>query len=102
MFAATRSPSAGRAAMRSGREYADALRDDRHVYLDGTRVPDVVEHSAFAGAIRTIASLYDLALDAANDLQFSPPDGSGARANTAFLIPHSADALKARRLASTR
>src|SRR5882672_3557766 len=89
--------------MRSGQQYTDALRDDRHVYLGGQRVPDVTAHPAFATAIQTVASVYDLALDPVNDLQFVPPDaGGGGPANKAFLIPRSAADLKARRLASTR
>ena len=88
--------------MRSGRQYTDALRDDRHVYLDGKRVPDVTRQPAFATAIQTVASLYELALDPANDLQFTPAHGTGRPANKAFMIPRSADDLRARRLASTR
>src|SRR6266852_4034422 len=87
--------------MRSGRQYVDALGDDRRVYLAGTRVPNVAEHPAFASAIQTVAALYDVAFDPANDIQFSPAE-SGGPANKAFLIPHSADDLKARRLASAR
>ena len=87
--------------MRSGRQYVDALGDDRRVYLAGTRVPNVAEHPAFASAIQTVAALYDVALDPANDIQFSPAE-SGGPANKAFMIPRSADDLKARRLASVR
>jgi 4-hydroxyphenylacetate 3-monooxygenase len=89
--------------MRSGRQYVEALRDDRCVYLGGTRVADVTAHTGFATAVQTIAGLYDMALDPANDLQYWPTDQSGGGpANTAFLIPRSRDDLQARRLASTR
>jgi 4-hydroxyphenylacetate 3-monooxygenase len=87
--------------MRSGRQYVAALRDDRRVYLGGTRVRDVAVHPAFATAVQTIAGLYDIALDPANGMTYSPPD-SGGTANTVFMIPRSGDDLKARRLASTR
>jgi len=87
--------------MRSGRQYVDALRDDRHVYLSGKRVHDVAREPGFAAAIQTIASLYDVALDPANDMAYAPPDGHGP-ANKAFMIPRCAEDLKARRLASTR
>src|SRR5215510_15754155 len=87
--------------MRSGRQYVEALQDDRCVYLGGTRVADVSTHPAFASAASTIASLYDMALDPASEMAFTPADAD-APANKAFLIPRHADDLKARRLASTR
>jgi 4-hydroxyphenylacetate 3-monooxygenase len=87
--------------MRSGRQYVQALLDDRRVYLSGKRVRSVAEHPAFATAVQTIAALYDMALDPANDMSFLPPGGGGS-ANVAFLIPRSGEDLKARRLASTR
>jgi 4-hydroxyphenylacetate 3-monooxygenase len=86
--------------MRTGREYLEALRDQRAVFLDGMRVADVVEHPAFAGAARTVAALYDLAADPANDMAYQTE--SDARANRVFLIPRSRADLEARRLASTR
>ncbi|MBV9354559.1 MAG: 4-hydroxyphenylacetate 3-hydroxylase [Chloroflexi bacterium] len=89
--------------MRNGRDYLRALRDDRTVYLSGERVPDVTEHPAFAGPARTVAGLYDLAQDPANDMRYPVPEGDGARfANRVFLIPRSRADLAARRLASTR
>src|SRR5579859_5512742 len=87
--------------MRSGRQYVDALRDDRTVFLSGRRVRSVPDEPAFAAAVRTIASLYDISCDPANDMWYRPSDGSGP-ANTAFMIPRSGEDLKARRLASTR
>jgi 4-hydroxyphenylacetate 3-monooxygenase len=89
--------------MRSGHQYITALDDYRCVYLGGERVRNVPAHPAFASVVRTIASLYDLALDPANDMIFSPPDGDGSTgANKVFMIPRSVEDLKARRLASTR
>src|SRR5579859_4311260 len=87
--------------MRSGRQYIDALRDDRRVYLSGERVHSVAGEPGFAAAADTIASLYDIALDPASDMAYLPADGHGP-ANTAFMIPRSGEDLKARRLASTR
>jgi 4-hydroxyphenylacetate 3-monooxygenase len=86
--------------MRTGGEYLAALRDQRAVFLDGQRVADVVEHPAFAGSARTVASLYDLAVDPANDMAYQTE--SDARANRVFLIPRSRADLEARRRASTR
>src|SRR2546423_1258636 len=86
--------------MRTGREYLQALDDDRSVFLAGQRVEHVAEHPALAAAARTVASLYDLAADPASDMAYQTD--SGARANKAFLIPRSRDDLAARRQASTR
>ncbi|MDQ3809248.1 MAG: 4-hydroxyphenylacetate 3-hydroxylase [Chloroflexota bacterium] len=86
--------------MRTGREYLQALRDQRTIFLDGQRVEDVPEHPAFNGAARTVASLYDLAADPASDMSYTTE--AGTRANQVFLIPRSRDDLQARRLASTR
>src|SRR6266508_6903951 len=87
--------------MRTGREYLQGLRDRRRtILLAGQRVDNVVEHPAFAGAARTVASLYDLAADPASDMTYQTE--SGTRANSVFLIPRSREDLAARRLASTR
>jgi 4-hydroxyphenylacetate 3-monooxygenase len=89
--------------MRNGRDYVEALRDDRAVYLNGERVRGVADHPAFASAVQTVAGLYDLALDPANEMSYSPPDaGSSTHANCVFMIPRSVEDLKARRLASAR
>jgi 4-hydroxyphenylacetate 3-monooxygenase len=86
--------------MRTGRDYLAALRDRRTIYLNGQRVQDVADHPAFAGAVRTVAQLYDLAADPASEMGYDTDTAS--RANRVFLIPRTAEDLKARRLASTR
>src|SRR5262252_816323 len=86
--------------MRTGREYLQALRDQRTIFLAGQPVDSVAEHPAFAGAARTVASLYDLAADPASEMSYQTD--TGTRANQVFLIPHTREDLQARRLASTR
>jgi 4-hydroxyphenylacetate 3-monooxygenase len=86
--------------MRTGRDYLEALRDQRAIFLDGERVADVVEHPAFAVAARTVASLYDLAADPASEMSYETD--TATRANRVFLIPRRRDDLTARREASTR
>src|SRR5436309_2570508 len=87
-------------AMRNGREYLQALHDDRTVYLSGERVRAVPDHPAFANPAQTVAHLYDLALDPANDMRYAPADAdSSSSANRVFMIPRSGDDLRARRLA---
>ncbi len=84
--------------MRSGREYLAALGDGRRVYVDGERARSVAEHPAFRGISRTIAGLYDAALDPAGDMALSDPE-RGTRTNKVFLIPRSQEDLRRRRLA---
>src|SRR5262245_10899146 len=86
------------ALMRSGATYVASLRDGRSVFLDGERVDDVTRHPAFAEPIRCIAATYDRAKAAANDpaLAFADPD-TRARHSNMWLVPRSADDLRARR-----
>ena len=65
---AAEAPSGILPGMRSGAEYLRQISNDgRHVYLDGELVRDVPNHPAFAGAARSIARLYDIAADPANE-----------------------------------
>ncbi|MFB9235724.1 4-hydroxyphenylacetate 3-hydroxylase family protein [Plantactinospora siamensis] len=82
--------------MRKGDEYLASLRDDREIYLDGSLVPDVTGHPAFAPVARTVAELYDLAADPLTDMTYVAPETS-REANRVFAIPRSRDELAARR-----
>ena len=83
---------------RTGRQYVDSLRDDRRIYVDGERVKDVTEHPAFAGAVRSIAGLYDLAASPEHrDVMTYPSPKTGDRVNRAFLLPRTPEDLVARR-----
>ena len=88
---------------RSGADYIEGLRDGRAVYLNGSRVDDVVEHPAFREGIRSIAHLYDLANDPANrELLTFPSPRDGRPVNKSWLTPRTRDDLAARRLALKR
>jgi 4-hydroxyphenylacetate 3-monooxygenase len=84
--------------MRCGGDYIASLRDGRSVYLDGESVKDVTAHPAFRGAITRVAEIYDRARDPARaaDLTFADPR-TGERISNMWLIPSSADDLRARR-----
>lgn len=86
--------------MRSGSEYRAALKDDREIYVDGSRVEDVADHPAFSGIVNTIADLYDYAADPANDMTYKAPE-TGRDANKVFMLPRSREDLEARRRAIT-
>ena len=47
-------------AVRTGKEFLEALRDDRQIFIDGERVADVTKDQRLAGAARSVAELYDM------------------------------------------
>ncbi len=49
--------------IRTGADYLESLRDDRHVSIDGERVKDVTTDPRFTGAAHTMAELLDLQHD---------------------------------------
>lgn len=95
-----RSSAAPSSGMRTGEEYLRSLRDGRRVYVDGKLVDDVTTHPAFAGAARSIAKLYDIAADPANQDVMTYVTPEGDRALRAYQIPRTHADLKAKRLAA--
>ncbi|MDP8958157.1 MAG: 4-hydroxyphenylacetate 3-hydroxylase [Actinomycetota bacterium] len=87
--------------MRSGKDYLEALKDDRTVYVYGETVEDITEHPAFSGVASTVASMYDFASDPQNGMTFRAPE-TGNPANKAFMIPRSKEDLGERRRAISR
>jgi len=51
--------------IRTGDQFLAALRDDRQIFIDGERVPDVTTDPRFAGAAQSMAELYDMQHDPA-------------------------------------
>jgi len=83
---------------RTGSEYIESLRDGRAVYVNGERVKDVTEHSAFRGAVGSTAELYDLAASAERrEVMTYPSPRTGERVNKAFLLPRTRADLASRR-----
>ena len=78
--------------MRSGTHYLESLDDGRTIYVNGERVSRLTAHPAFRGITRTIASLYDTALEASNDMIFTDPK-TGIKGNKVFMIPQSLEDL---------
>jgi 4-hydroxyphenylacetate 3-monooxygenase len=82
--------------LRSGSDYLAGLSDGRHVYVDGKLVEDVPSHPSFSGPARVIAGIYDRVrgADASAGLTF---EENGERFSNAWLMPHSAEGVAARR-----
>ncbi|MGE0745855.1 MAG: 4-hydroxyphenylacetate 3-hydroxylase family protein [Rhodospirillales bacterium] len=90
--------------MRTGADYmADIKADGRQVFIDGELVKDVTAHPAFAGAVRSIARLYDVASDPENrDLMTFPSPKTGRPVNRIWTLPRSKEDLALRRKAIER
>lgn len=89
-----------RAGLRSGADFLRSIKaDGRRVYVDGALVTDVTEHPAFAGAARSIATLFDIAADPAERerMTYRSP-ATGRPVWRAWQIPTSRDELGAKRL----
>ena len=86
--------------MRTGADYLKALASPRTVIVEGELVDDVRHHPAFARSAESIAELFDLATDPANDMVYEAAE-TGREANRVFMIPRSREDLAARRRAIT-
>jgi 4-hydroxyphenylacetate 3-monooxygenase len=84
---------------RTGKEYLEGLSRSRAVWLEGKRVADVTEHPEFAGALQTMAELFDLQHERADVCLVT--DDAGEQVNVSHLVPRSRAAL-ARRHAGLR
>src|SRR6478672_7518122 len=82
--------------LRRGSDYLAGLSDGRHVYLDGKLVEDVPSHPAFSGPAGVIAGIYDRVREDARASEFTFTEGAD-RFSNAWLMPHSAEDLAARR-----
>lgn len=82
----------------TGARFIESLKDDREVWLDGQRVPDVTEHSALAGIAHELARIYDLqySQEYGDQMTFISP-ATGNRCSLSWLLPRSADDLKKKR-----
>lgn len=84
-------------AARTGDKFiADLKRRNRDLWLGDERVEDVTAHPALAGGARTMAELFDLQHDYAEDCLFPDPE-TGELINVSHLIPRSKDDLRRRR-----
>src|SRR5689334_1414138 len=86
-------------AARSGAEYLAAVgADERELWLDGERVGRPLEHPRLRAAAESIARVYDLQLEQADDM-LAPSPGDGRLVNVTHLVPRSQADLERRRRA---
>jgi len=83
-------------AVRTGKNYVEALRDGRRVFQGGRRIEDVPAHPGFAGTVRTLARLYDRQ-HSPEDAATMSVDWQGERISCSYLPPSSVEELAAKR-----
>ncbi|MBM4442351.1 MAG: hypothetical protein FJ027_18200, partial [Candidatus Rokubacteria bacterium] len=83
--------------MRTGKEYREALRDGRRLWVAGEgEVADVATHPVTRAMVDQYADWYDRHADPAwQDVLWAPPPADGARAPWAFTIPTTPADLRA-------
>ena len=84
---------------RTGEEYKAGLRNrDVEVFIRGERVKDVTTHPAFRNGVDTLASLYDMQHEPAeqDDMTYISPT-TGERVGASFLKPETVGDLEKRR-----
>lgn len=84
--------------IRTGKEFLEAMRDGRRIFMDGERIEDVTTDPRFAGAARTMAELYDMQHEPALIERMTfPSPSSGKRVGLSFIEPKTVDDLIRRR-----
>src|ERR1043165_4719887 len=84
---------------RTGEQYLDALgAGEREVWLNGERVTHPLEHPDLRAAALSMARVFDLQHEHADEMLAPAPDG-GALVNVTPLIPRSREDLERRRKA---
>src|SRR5436190_13805135 len=84
--------------IRTGKQFLEALNDDRRIFMDGEEIGDIAHDPRTAGAAQTLAELYDMQHDAAlrERMVFASPSG-GEPVGLSFIEPKTIDDLIRRR-----
>ncbi|MFZ0886816.1 MAG: 4-hydroxyphenylacetate 3-monooxygenase, oxygenase component [Candidatus Binataceae bacterium] len=86
---------------RSGNNYLSALRKLKaEIWIGGERVADVTQHPALMRCARSVASLYDMQIEAPEAMTFRAPEGE--RVGYSLIQPASAEELRKRSLMMRR
>lgn len=88
-------------APRTGKQYVDALKDGREVWLNGRRLKDVTEEPLLRPAIDATAQLYDMQRDTAHVDLLTAESNSGTRIGRTYQAPRTFQDLVLRRKAIT-
>jgi len=82
----------------TGARYLNSLRDNREVWLDGERIPDLTVHKAFTGVVNELARIYDLQSDPGfqEDMTFHE-SSTDQRYSVSWMLPTCHDDLRRKR-----
>ena len=84
---------------RTGKEFLDGLAgDSREIWLNGERITHPLEHPELAQAAHSIARVFDLQHEHADEMLVPSPD-DGSLVNVTHIIPRSKEDLERRRKA---
>ena len=77
--------------IRTGKQFLEALKDDRRIFMDGGEIRDIARDPRTAGAAQTLVELYDMQHDAAlrDKMTFAP--SKGKQAGLSFIEPRTVD-----------
>jgi 4-hydroxyphenylacetate 3-monooxygenase oxygenase component len=85
---------------RSGHQYLEGLRaGGREIWLGGEKVSDPLEHPQLRGAAQSLARVFDLQHEHAEEMLAPSPDDPGLAVNVTHLIPRTREDLERRRRA---
>ena len=86
-------------AARTGQQFLEGLRGDaREIWLGGEKITHPLDHPQLEAAARSLAAVYDLQHEHADEMLAPSPD-DGRLVNVTHLIPRSKDDLERRRRA---
>jgi 4-hydroxyphenylacetate 3-monooxygenase oxygenase component len=84
---------------RTGKQFLDELaKDEREIWLDGEKLTNPLEHSLLASGAESIARVFDLQHEHADEMLMPSPD-DGSLVNVTHIIPRSKEDLERRRRA---
>ncbi len=86
-------------AARTGQQFLDGLRGDaREIWLNGEKITHPLDHPQLEQAARSLAAVYDLQHEHADEMLAPSPD-DGRLVNVTHIIPRSREDLERRRRA---
>ncbi len=95
----TTTETAPKVRARTGKQYLEELgRDGRELWLNGELIRNPLEHELLASGAESIARVYDLQHEHADDMLAPSPD-DGSLVNATHIIPRSKEDLERRRRA---
>ena len=83
--------------IKTGAQHTASLKDGREIFLDGRLVSDPTTHPAYAGAVASVARMFDFHSAPENRELMTFETDTGTRANRIWQLPTSYEELKTRR-----